>query len=105
MATDASFNIQSAFGVEGLIAVITGGGTGTSLRIAISAQLTFNPLGSGIGLMMAKALESNGATVYIVGRRLEALQKAASEHNVGHPFNIASSRTIATGRDYRINSA
>lgn len=50
------------FNVEGLVVVITGGGT-------------------GIGLMMATALENNGATVYIVGRRLEILQKAARENS------------------------
>ncbi|EDR13652.1 uncharacterized protein LACBIDRAFT_188193 [Laccaria bicolor S238N-H82] len=50
------------FNVEGLVAVITGGGT-------------------GIGLMMATALENNGATVYIVGRRLEILRKAARENS------------------------
>ncbi|KAF8882031.1 hypothetical protein CPB84DRAFT_1871598 [Gymnopilus junonius] len=50
------------FDVEGLVVVITGGGT-------------------GIGLMMAKALENNGATVYIVGRRKETLDKAAAENN------------------------
>ncbi|KAF9241084.1 hypothetical protein BU15DRAFT_87329 [Melanogaster broomeanus] len=44
------------------IAVVTGGGT-------------------GIGLMISTALENNGATVYIVGRRLDVLEKAASEHN------------------------
>lgn len=50
------------FGVEGQVAVVTGGGT-------------------GIGLLIAKALEHNGATVYIIGRRLYVLEKAASEHN------------------------
>ncbi|KAI0298070.1 hypothetical protein B0F90DRAFT_1633059 [Multifurca ochricompacta] len=50
------------FSVQGIVAVITGGGT-------------------GIGLMMATALENNGATVYIVGRRLSVLEKAARERS------------------------
>ncbi|KAF8515281.1 hypothetical protein JB92DRAFT_2915209 [Gautieria morchelliformis] len=49
------------FSAEGLVAVVTGGGT-------------------GIGLMMAAALEKNGATVYIVGRRKEVLEQAAKEN-------------------------
>lgn len=44
------------------MAVVTGGGT-------------------GIGLLISKALEHNGATVYIIGRRLEVLERAASEHS------------------------
>jgi NADP-dependent 3-hydroxy acid dehydrogenase YdfG len=32
--------------------------------------------------MMAKALENNGATVYIVGRRKEVLDVAVREHSV-----------------------
>ncbi|KAJ7863472.1 hypothetical protein B0H14DRAFT_468991 [Mycena olivaceomarginata] len=51
---------QRLFDVQGLVAVITGGG-------------------SGIGRMMAAALENNGATVYIVGRRLDVLKAAARE--------------------------
>ncbi|KAK8014597.1 hypothetical protein PG990_007893 [Apiospora arundinis] len=47
------------FNVKGMVAVVTGGGT-------------------GIGLMMAKALVENGAAkVYILGRRTEVLQEAA----------------------------
>ncbi|KAF6809930.1 hypothetical protein CSOJ01_06639 [Colletotrichum sojae] len=48
------------FAVNGMAAAITGGGT-------------------GLGLMMAKALAANGAgKVYILGRRKEVLQEAAS---------------------------
>lgn len=32
--------------------------------------------------MMAKALEENGAVVYIVGRRSDVLEKAAKEYAV-----------------------
>jgi hypothetical protein len=45
---------QCCASIAGLVAVITGGGT-------------------GIGLMMATALENNGATVYIIGRRYDSL--------------------------------
>ncbi|KAL0061806.1 hypothetical protein AAF712_011324 [Marasmius tenuissimus] len=54
------FDPSSLFSAERLIAVITGGGT-------------------GIGLIMATALEHNGATVYIIGRRLDVLERAAQE--------------------------
>ena len=39
---------------------------------------------AGIGLMIATALENNGATVYIVGRRAEALEEAVRERSVRH---------------------
>ncbi|ROV92550.1 hypothetical protein VMCG_08949 [Cytospora schulzeri] len=50
------------FSVNGLVAVVTGGAT-------------------GIGLMIVKALEENGAKVYIVGRRKEVLEKVAKEES------------------------
>ncbi|KNZ78977.1 Thioredoxin reductase [Termitomyces sp. J132] len=56
------FDPASLFNVNGLVVVITGGAT-------------------GIGLMMAMALENNGAIVYIIGRRLDLLEKAAQENN------------------------
>lgn len=38
----------------------------------------------GIGLMIATALENNGATVYIVGRRAEVLEAAVKARGVRH---------------------
>ncbi|KAF5370367.1 hypothetical protein D9758_006883 [Tetrapyrgos nigripes] len=51
---------MSALNLQGKTALVTGGGT-------------------GIGLMIAKELSSNGAKVYITGRRLQVLEKIASE--------------------------
>ncbi|KAI7157566.1 hypothetical protein KC331_g15397 [Hortaea werneckii] len=60
--------------VSGLVAVVTGGGT-------------------GVGLMLAKALESNGAKVYITGRRIEKLQEAAKTADHGNLIPIQGSTT------------
>ncbi|CAK4032140.1 hypothetical protein B0A54_03202 [Lecanosticta acicola] len=55
----ASNKINDLFSVKGLVAVVTGGG-------------------SGLGLYAARALDANGAkAVYIVGRREKTLQDAA----------------------------
>ena len=62
----SSFDASNLFTVQNLVAVITGGGT-------------------GIGLMMAKALALNGASkVYIIGRRREVLETAAKESPHGN---------------------
>ncbi|CZR58285.1 related to 3-oxoacyl-[acyl-carrier-protein] reductase [Phialocephala subalpina] len=61
----SSLDAGTLFGVKGLVAVITGGGT-------------------GIGLMMTKALEENGAKVYIIGRRKESLENAAKQAKHGN---------------------
>ena len=44
--------------VSGLVAVVTGGGT-------------------GLGLIVARSLEENGAKVFIIGRRQEKLEAAS----------------------------
>ncbi|KAM7195209.1 NAD(P)-binding protein [Naviculisporaceae sp. PSN 640] len=59
----ADIQVPELFSVKGMVALITGGGT-------------------GIGLMMAKALVDGGAAkVYIVGRRVDVLQSAAAQLN------------------------
>jgi len=57
--------LEDLFGVRGLVAVITGGG-------------------SGIGLMAAKAFDEHGAkAVYIIGRRKQKLEDAAKQAKNG----------------------
>ncbi|CAE6476884.1 hypothetical protein ACGC1H_003295 [Rhizoctonia solani] len=60
----AHLHLGKVFGVSGLTALVSGGGT-------------------GIGLMMAKGLAANGAKVYIGGRRKEVVEKAAAAHGAG----------------------
>lgn len=62
MAETHHFDVAKLFSVKDWVCVVTGGGT-------------------GIGLMAAQALAANGARVYITGRRLEALENAAKQHN------------------------
>ncbi|EWC45657.1 hypothetical protein DRE_05218 [Drechslerella stenobrocha 248] len=60
---------SSLFSVEGLVVVVTGGGT-------------------GIGLMIAQAFAANGAKVYIIGRREDILEKTAEQYSADRPGNI-----------------
>ena len=54
------FNVNSLFSVQDYNVVITGGGT-------------------GIGGSMARGLAANGATVFVLGRRIEPLEETAKE--------------------------
>ncbi|KAF7889324.1 uncharacterized protein EAF01_010817 [Botrytis porri] len=74
MAT-SSIQAGNLFNVKGLVAVVTGGG-------------------SGIGLMMTRALALNGAEkVYIIGRRKEVLESAASSVDTGNIIPIVGDVT------------
>lgn len=63
-ATNDQFKVNDLFDVSHVTAVVTGGGT-------------------GIGLMIAQALVSNGAKVYITGRRAEVLESTVKQYNTG----------------------
>ncbi|KXT06622.1 hypothetical protein AC578_8478 [Pseudocercospora eumusae] len=63
-ATNEALKAAGLFDVSHITALVTGGAT-------------------GIGLMITQALVSNGAKVYIVGRRQEVLEKAVELYNTG----------------------
>ncbi|KAI9879553.1 MAG: hypothetical protein M1830_008180 [Pleopsidium flavum] len=62
MVSTKELRVENIFSVKDYVCIVTGGGT-------------------GIGLMCTQALAANGAKVYITGRRMEALEKAAKSHN------------------------
>lgn len=70
------------FDVSSFSAVVTGGGT-------------------GIGLMITQALVSNGAKVYITGRRQEALDKVVEQYNTGPGKIIALPGDISSKDDVK----
>ena len=77
-------NLQAAtlFSVPSMVAVVTGGGT-------------------GIGLMVAKALALNGAAkVYILGRRLEKLEEAAKQSPHGNMIPLQCDVCIQDGNTF-----
>jgi len=61
---NSDLQASKLFDVSHVVAVVTGGGT-------------------GIGLMIAQALQSNGAKVYITGRRKEALDAVVKQYSTG----------------------
>ncbi|KAL5531658.1 hypothetical protein ACEPAG_4535 [Sanghuangporus baumii] len=78
-ASNSSLNIANLINLTGKVALITGGGT-------------------GIGLMIAKGLASNGAKVYISGRRIEVVQKAATDHHFDGTGSLVPLRMDVTDK-------
>ncbi|KAI6122459.1 hypothetical protein EDD16DRAFT_1780708 [Pisolithus croceorrhizus] len=60
MVSPGDFTLQKLYDLNGLVALVTGAGT-------------------GIGLMIAQGLAANGARVYITGRRAEVLDRVVNE--------------------------
>jgi len=68
------------FDVSHITAIVTGGGT-------------------GIGLMIAQALQTNGAKVYITGRRQEALDSVVEQYSKGPGSIIALPGDVSKKED------
>ncbi|KAL8679644.1 MAG: hypothetical protein Q9186_004105 [Xanthomendoza sp. 1 TL-2023] len=62
--SNEELKLNKLFDVSNLTAIVTGGGT-------------------GIGLMITQALATNGAKVYITGRREDALESVVKQYNTG----------------------
>ncbi|KAJ5367373.1 hypothetical protein N7541_001314 [Penicillium brevicompactum] len=94
----SSVDSSNIFRVDGIVAVITGGG---------SAILTYGCDYTGIGLNMTRALAVNGAhKIYILGRRLDVLEKAAAEFPdviIPHQADVTSKTDLQAAVD-RIKS-
>lgn len=73
----ATLSAYSLFDLRGVVAIVTGGGT-------------------GIGLMIATSLIANGATVYIIGPGQTALDRIAGT------YNDAAEKDKAWGRMYGV---
>lgn len=78
--TTEDFTSTKLYNVAGRIALVSGGG-------------------SGIGLMIAQGLCANGAKVYIVGRREDALTRAVKHHNHGEGEIIALQGDVSSKED------
>lgn len=92
MYTPANAPAWDVFNLSGLVAVITGGGSGmiTSPYADLVFLLVLTHI-LGLGLMFAKALEANGAAkVYIIGRNWQKLEAAAAQSVI--QYRVLSSR-------------
>jgi len=80
--SNEELKVSKLFDVSNFTAVVTGGGT-------------------GIGLMITQALASNGAKVYITGRREEALKKVVELYSTGPGRIIALPGDISQKEDLK----
>lgn len=81
-SSNEDLKVSKLFDVSHITAVVPGGGT-------------------GIGLMITQALASNGAKVYITGRREEALERVVSQYSTGPGTIIALPGDITQKNDLK----
>lgn len=72
-------NASKLFDLQGVVAVVTGGGTVSSCHFIKQAD---NECLQGIGMMIGSTLVANGATVYIIGPKQEDLDRYSYSPNV-----------------------
>ncbi|GKZ37957.1 hypothetical protein AbraIFM66950_009820 [Aspergillus brasiliensis] len=73
-----SLQLSNLFGVKDKIVVITGGGSGLGKGKLI--RLSRSPVSNFLSIVaIAEGFSTNGAKVYITGRRVEVLEKTAEE--------------------------
>ncbi|KAL8970247.1 MAG: hypothetical protein Q9183_001610 [Haloplaca sp. 2 TL-2023] len=84
--SNEDLKINKLFDVSKFTAIVTGGGT-------------------GIGLMITQALATNGAKVYITGRREDALESVVDQYNTGPGQIIAGLAGIARDDNTRFSKA
>lgn len=78
-----TMDVKTAYGLDGKVALVTGGG-------------------SGLGLAIAKCLTAAGARVIVAGRRAEVLEQACDEIGSGASFQVldlADLEGMATAAD------
>ncbi|KAI1841481.1 hypothetical protein JX265_009952 [Neoarthrinium moseri] len=80
MASSHPLSASSLFCLKGWVAVVTGGGT-------------------GIGLMITQALASNGAKVYITGRRTDVLETTARVHGTAERLGSGGGAIVPLAMD------
>ncbi|KAI0628572.1 NAD-P-binding protein [Trametes polyzona] len=80
-----SLNASNLFDLTGVVAVVTGGGT-------------------GIGLMISSALLANGATVYIIGPKQDDLDRIAGVYNAAAQKANKAGRMHGIEGDVRLKS-